>query len=204
MDYEFDDRERLLASSQPFASTIPHAWTMDRVISPRSCASIENVYQTLSLVQTGRQAMSNSIELSELFRDILQEHVSMSKSKIVQLHDIPQIRQLVSTPTVTIATEGLRTLRAMLKGEKPTSLLDTYAVVHIAYTCLSLEAMSVMNCLKDMFVTVSQLGAGLKSNLERKTFDKIANAIWSVPVQADRVMGSQQYFDSGLHTLLGP
>lgn len=132
----------------------------------------------------------NSTDLIKLFWNVLQEHVSISKAKIAQLHEIPSIRHLISMSSRTIAREGFYTLQQNLMpgGKEPTALSNIYAFVHVAYTSLVIFRGGNADNLKEMFVSLFQLSAVLESDLEKKTFQRVANAVWSVPIEADKAV----------------
>lgn len=164
-----------------------------------------------------------STDLVQLFYDILEEHVFISKSKIAQLHEIPTLRQLIAISPGAIAREGFRTLELMLAGEKsPTfdnrlrveypeqsSIIEIagdyqglsgssepsrvikvpqiYAFVHVAYTAslVANRGNGANDNLKQMFISICQLGTFLESDQEKNRFANIATAVWSVPIEAD-------------------
>ncbi|KAK3944935.1 hypothetical protein QBC46DRAFT_373656 [Diplogelasinospora grovesii] len=119
--------------------------------------------------------------------DALQEHIVSSMVKIQSVRGNPLADQLRSMSTRTIATAGLRTLRALLNGGQPTSASDTLCFIHVVFAfSLVIHEQGASHRSKDLFLQTLSYANSLPPN-DRDLYSQLAFHIWqpSDVTQAD-------------------
>jgi len=113
--------------------------------------------------------------------DALQEHLVSSTLKIQHVkgnHLADQLKQLSIT---TIATSGLRTLRALLNGGQPSSALDTLCFVHLMYAfSLAVHEKGASSKSKPFFLQSLSYTSSLPPN-DQQAYTDLCFCIWQPP-----------------------
>ncbi|KAK3306549.1 uncharacterized protein B0T15DRAFT_144488 [Chaetomium strumarium] len=113
--------------------------------------------------------------------DALQEHMVSSKMKIQDDKENQLANQLGSMSVRTVAVTGLRTLRALINGQRPSSASDALCLVHLVYTfSLVLHEQGTLDRFTPLFLQSLAYVDGLPS-IERDFYRQLVVSIWQPP-----------------------
>jgi hypothetical protein len=113
--------------------------------------------------------------------DALQEHMVSSKMKIQDDKGNQLANQLGSMSVRTVATTGLRTLRALINGQRPSSASDALCLIHLVYAfSLVLHEQGTLDRFTPLFLQSLAYVDGLPS-IERDFFRQLVVSIWQPP-----------------------
>lgn len=119
--------------------------------------------------------------------DALQEHIVSSMVKIQDHQENHLAKQLGALPVRTVATTGLRALRALINGHQPSSASDALCLIHLAYAfSLVLHGQESSHRSGSLFLQSLTYANGLPSN-DRNPYRHLVTSIWQPPglTQAD-------------------
>ena len=89
------------------------------------------------------------------------------------IHEMPPLGQ--------IADKGLATLWKVFSGHLPSTLMDVYAMIHVAYVvAIVVNQKEVAEVLDDLFADIYNWSLAIKSVTDRALFVDIACRIWAV------------------------
>ncbi|KAK4241958.1 hypothetical protein C8A03DRAFT_11827 [Achaetomium macrosporum] len=113
--------------------------------------------------------------------DALQEHMVSSMMKIQDDKDNQLSNQLRSMSVGTVATTGLRTLRALINGNPPSSASDALCLIHLVYAfSLVLQEQGTLDRFTTLFLQSLAYVNGLPLN-ERDYYRRLVISIWQPP-----------------------
>ncbi|KAL2177114.1 uncharacterized protein P884DRAFT_277877 [Thermothelomyces heterothallicus CBS 202.75] len=113
--------------------------------------------------------------------DNLQEHIVSSMWKLQGYGDNYLATQLRAMSIKTIATTGLRTLRALIDGQQPSSASDALCLIHLIYSFfVVVRGQETSNGAKRLFQQSLAYANGLPPN-ERTPYRQLVVAIWEPP-----------------------
>ncbi|KAK3898448.1 hypothetical protein C8A05DRAFT_37958 [Staphylotrichum tortipilum] len=113
--------------------------------------------------------------------DALQEHIVSSMVKIRDQKDNSLVNQLSSMSIQTVATTGLRTLRALINGQQPSSAGDALCLIHLVYAfSLVLHEQEAPDHFGSLFLQSLGYVNGLPSN-DRELYRQLVMSIWQPP-----------------------
>ncbi|GAB1318691.1 hypothetical protein MFIFM68171_08901 [Madurella fahalii] len=119
--------------------------------------------------------------------DALQEHIVSSMVKLQDHRDNPLANQLSSMSIKTVATTGLRTLRALISGRQPSCASDALCLVHLIYAfSLVLHEQEVSHRFSSLFLQSLTYAHSLQP-IDRDFYRQLVISIWQPPdlTQAD-------------------
>ncbi|KAL2159438.1 hypothetical protein VTH06DRAFT_2443 [Thermothelomyces fergusii] len=138
--------------------------------------------------------------------DNLQEHVVSSMWKLHGYGDNYLATQLRSMSIRTIATTGLRTLRALIDGQQPSSASDALCLIHLVYALFAVvRGQETSTGTERLFRQSLAYASGLPAH-ERTPYRQLVVAIWEPPdcrsadagVQVSPATGSPSGFSPDL------
>lgn len=113
--------------------------------------------------------------------DALQEHVVSSMVKIQDQRENPLAGQLASMSIRTIATTGLRALRALVEGHQPSSPTDALCLIHVVYALnLVLHERGIAHRFNNLFLQSLTYGNSLPLS-DRGLYRQLVISIWQPP-----------------------
>jgi len=125
--------------------------------------------------------------LNDFWR-VLALHVKESSERLNMLLDSPVIGHLLSMTADTIASTGFSTWREALNGYLPTTIPDSYALVHVAYACaIVIYDGQVENHVKRLFTHSLSIGTEGLSDEDKSIYTNIVWSIWSPGVEDVRL-----------------
>jgi hypothetical protein len=113
--------------------------------------------------------------------DALQEHIVSSMVKLQDHRENHLANQLSSMSIRTVATTGLRTLRALLNGQQPSSASDALCLIHLVYAfSLVLHEQETSARFDDLFLQSLAYANGLPAT-DRNLYRQLVISIWQPP-----------------------
>lgn len=113
--------------------------------------------------------------------DALQEHIVSSMVKIQDYRENSLANQLSSMSIRTVATTGLRTLRALINGHQPSSASDALCLIHLVYAfSLVLHEQGTSSHFDQLFLHSLTYAHGLPSN-DKNLYRQLVASIWQPP-----------------------
>jgi len=110
--------------------------------------------------------------------DALQEHIVSSMLKIRETRGNPLADQLRLKSTNSIATTGLRTLRAFLDGNSSAPAIDILCFIHLIYAfSLAVHGQDASDRARDLFLQSLSYAARLPPG-ERDLYTQLTFGIW--------------------------
>ncbi|KAK4100898.1 hypothetical protein N658DRAFT_472464 [Parathielavia hyrcaniae] len=111
--------------------------------------------------------------------DALQEHIVSSMVKLKDHRENYIANQLSSMSSRTVATTGLRTLRALLSGQQPSSASDALCLIHLVYA-FSLVLQGTSARFNELFLQSLAYTNRLPSH-DRDVYRQLVVSIWQPP-----------------------
>jgi hypothetical protein len=139
------------------------------------------------VVEEANVCCSETKSLVSAAWDALQEHIVSSMVKIQDHRENYLAKQLGSMSIRTVATTGLRTLRALVNGHQPSSASEALCLIHLVYAfSLVLHEQETSHRFSNLFLQSLTYASGLPSN-ERDSYRHLVTSIWQPPdlTQAD-------------------
>lgn len=128
-------------------------------------------------IQNGNMCTSEIETMIMSSWDLIQEHISSSRSAIQDIPDNPLANQLITMSTKDIALTGLRTLRQMLQGEQISSPMDFVCLIHVIYAFnLVTRQADMVQDAKDLYFQSLSYGNLLPED-ERDAYSQLVNHI---------------------------
>ena len=113
--------------------------------------------------------------------DALQEHIVTSMVKIRDHRENSLANQLSSMSIKTVATTGLRTLRALIDGHQPSSASDALCLIHLIYAfSLVLHEQESPDRFNGLFLQSLTYLNGLPPT-DRNLYRQLVVSIWQPP-----------------------
>lgn len=113
--------------------------------------------------------------------DALQEHIVSSMVKLQDHRDNPLANQLSAMSIKTVATTGLRTLRALIGGHQPSCASDALCLVHLVYAfSLVLHEQDASHRFSSLFLQ-SLTYAHFLQPVDRDYYRALVISIWQPP-----------------------
>lgn len=113
--------------------------------------------------------------------DALQEHMVSSMVKLEDHRDNPLADQLGAMSIRTVATTGLRRLRALINGQQPSSASDALCLIHLVYAfSLVLHEQGNPDRFNNLFLQSLAYAHGLPPN-DRNLYRQLVISIWQPP-----------------------
>ncbi|KAK4121715.1 hypothetical protein N657DRAFT_647909 [Parathielavia appendiculata] len=123
--------------------------------------------------------------------DALQEHIVSSMVKLQYYRENYIANQLSSMSIRTVATTGLRTLRALINGQQPSSASDALCLVHLVYAfSLVLHEQETSARFNDLFLRSLAYANGLPSH-DRNFYRQLVISIWQPPDLSEAHIGQR-------------
>ncbi|KAL2200318.1 hypothetical protein P885DRAFT_74153 [Corynascus similis CBS 632.67] len=133
------------------------------------------------LVEQTNTCCSETKSLVESAWDGLQEHIVYSMWSLQGYRDNHLASQLRSMSIKTIATTGLRTLRALIDGRQPSSAIDAVCLIHLVYSfSLVTRGQKPSDGAKNLFQQSLAYVNGLPSN-DKAPYRQLVTALWEPP-----------------------
>jgi hypothetical protein len=122
---------------------------------------------------------SDARSLVQYFSEILDAHVQHTKTSLKQLPSDPLVAELLALSKTTMVSIGLDVLAGTLDGRKPTSIVQIFALTHVAYAfaiAIDLDETNVQD--QKWFHDSVSWAEELISERQREMYHQIARSIW--------------------------
>lgn len=126
--------------------------------------------------------MRTQLELVEGLRRVSAILYKRSVRNIQRDHLTPDVHSFIHNmpPSELIAEKGLAALRKFFAGSLPSTIMEIYAMLHVAYVAaIVINQNEVVEVQNDLYADILNWSLAIKSVRERALFSDIARRIWA-------------------------
>ncbi|KAF4633305.1 hypothetical protein G7Y89_g4818 [Cudoniella acicularis] len=122
---------------------------------------------------------NNAQTLVQSFAEVLDAHICHSKDILRHMPSTPVTTELLAMSRTSMVSIGLEALAGIIEGRNPTAIVQAFAFTHIAYAfTIAIDDNEIKVRTKEWFEDSLSWVEGLGSERQRKSYERIATAIW--------------------------